>query len=125
MKIIEKQCKVCPVGCNLKIYLINKGHIVEGNRCPRGKDFAIKEIESPSRIIISKVKLHNGQMGHLPVKSNAIIGSNLVDAVMEIIKNTEATAPIVKDQIIIENILNTGINIIASRKVNGLKKQAD
>lgn len=125
MNILEKQCKVCPVGCKLTIYMSNEDYIVEGNRCPRGRDFAIKDMESPSRVITSKVKLHNSQMGHLPVKSDGIIPSNLISLAMDLIQVAEANAPIEKNQIIIEDILNTGVNIIASRKVNGLKKQAD
>jgi CxxC motif-containing protein len=121
MNIIEKKCKVCPVGCNLKIIQNNTNpstYTVEGNSCNRGKEFGIKEVLEPSRVLTSRVLLKNGPMSRLPVKTNGVISENLVDKCMEIIKITEISAPVEKGQIIIENILDTGVDVIAARKVN-------
>jgi len=122
MNIINKKCKVCPIGCELKI--IQDGHVlsysIEGNKCNRGKEYGLKEVLEPSRVITSRVLLKNGPMGRLPVKSNDIIPEYLVEDCMDIIKITEVEAPVEKGQIIIENILNTGVDIIAARKVNSL-----
>lgn len=120
MKIINKKCKVCPIGCQLKISIDYEEISVEGNKCNRGKEYAINEILHPSRILTSRVLLRNGPMSRLPVKTNGIIPSALVDDCMELIKITEVSAPVNKGDIIIENILNTGVNLIAARKVNRL-----
>ncbi|WP_353092811.1 DUF1667 domain-containing protein [Tissierella praeacuta] len=123
MNIIEKKCRVCAVGCNLKIIKddsLTQQYSVEGNRCNRGKEYGIKEILEPSRIITSRVLLKSGPMSRLPVKTNGVIPENLVDECMEIIKITEVSAPIEKGDIIIKNILDTGIDVIAARKVNRL-----
>ena len=120
--IIEKKCLVCPIECNLKIIKnedINN-YTIEGNKCNRGKDFAIKELTEPSRIITSRVLLKNGPMSRLPVKSKGIIPEALIEECMEIIKTTEVIAPVYKDQVIIPNILGTGIDIVAARRVNKL-----
>lgn len=120
MNIIEKQCAVCPIGCNLKIISDNNKYSVEGNRCNRGQDYGIKEISEPSRILTSRVLLKNGPMSRLPVKTTDIIPESLVDQCMEIIKTTEISAPVEKGHIIIKNILNTGVDVVAARKVNSL-----
>lgn len=120
---MEKKCKVCPVGCDLKITennLSEKGYIVEGNKCNRGSEYAIKEILEPSRILTSRVILKNGPMGRVPVKTNGVIPSTLADEAMKIIRNTVAFAPLKKGDIIIENILDTGVDVVAARKVNKL-----
>jgi len=123
MDIIEKKCKVCAVGCNLKIIkneATNSHYSVEGNRCNRGKEYGIKEILEPSRVLTSRVLLKNGPMSRLPVKTDGVIPETLVEECMDIIKITEVSAPIEKGHIIIENILGTGVNVIAARKVNSL-----
>lgn len=123
MNIIEKKCKVCPVGCNLKIIkdtTLDSEYSVEGNRCNRGKEYGVNEILEPSRVLTSRVLLNNGPMGRLPVKTNGVIPENLVDECMEIIKVTEVSAPVEKGDIIIENILGTGVDVVAARRVNRL-----
>ncbi len=64
--------------------------------------------------------LKDGPMGRIPVKTSGIIPSDLVDRAMEIIKNTTVSAPVKKGDIIIKNLLNTGVDVIAARKVNKL-----
>ncbi|MCK9443232.1 MAG: DUF1667 domain-containing protein [Tissierellaceae bacterium] len=116
---LEKRCLVCPVGCILKIEKDgDSDYLIRGNKCGRGKDFAIKEMKEPSRVLTSRVILKNGPMSRLPVKTSDIIPQYLVDKCMEIIRTTEVTAPVKMGQIIIENILNTNINVVAARKVN-------
>lgn len=124
MGIINKKCKVCPVGCDLTIIQDESqesSYTVEGNKCGRGKNYGMKEILEPSRVLTSRVLLKNGPMNRLPVKTNGIIPEHLVDQCMEIIKVTTVSAPVNKDDIIIENILDTGIDLVAARKVNGLQ----
>lgn len=120
MDIINKKCKVCPMECELKITKddTQSSYSVEGNRCNRGKEYGIKEALEPSRILTSRVLLKGGPMSRLPVKTNGIIPEYLVDKCMEIIKVTEVSAPVEKGHIIIENILDTGVDVVASRKVN-------
>lgn len=112
------QCKVCNLSCNLQIEKIDKQYKVTGNRCNRGKEFGLKEIEEPDRIITGRALLKNGPMSRVPVKSTDLIPSEKVDEVMEIIKNTVVYAPVNKGEIVIKNILNTGVDIVTQRKVN-------
>lgn len=120
---MKKKCKVCPVSCDLEIIEDKSSkdkYMVKGNKCGRGSEYAIKEILEPSRAITSRVLLENGPMGRVAVKTDGIIPSQFVDEAMELIKNTTAYTPLKKGDIIIENILDTGVNLIAARKVNKL-----
>lgn len=120
MSIINKKCMVCPLGCQLKIIKdesLEFPYSVEGNKCNRGKEYALKEVLEPSRVITSRVLLKNGPMGRLPVKTSGVIPEKLIDECMEIIKSTEVSAPIENGDIIIKNILNTGVDVVAARKV--------
>ncbi len=59
-------------------------------------------------------------MSRLPVKTNDIIPHELVDQCMEIIKETRISAPVNKGDIVIRNILELGVDVVAARKVNSL-----
>lgn len=117
MKKKELTCKVCNISCKLLISKDNENYEVEGNRCNRGLEFGLKEITEPSRILTGRVILKNGSMGRLPVKTSDVVPSHLIDSIMDIIKSTEVSPPINKGDIIIENILNAGVNVISQRKV--------
>ena len=119
MDKVVKKCKVCPIGCELIISEDKSnpsGYIVEGNSCNRGKDFGILEITQPSRILTGRVLLKNGAMSRLPVKTTGVIPKARVSECMKILNSTEVTAPIKRGQLIIENILGLGVDVIAARK---------
>lgn len=123
MNNINIKCKVCPIACEL---IVSKNKInpskskIEGNKCNRGKEYALKEIMEPSRVLTSRVLLENGPMSRLPVKTNGVIPSHLVDQSMDLIREIKVSAPVIKGDIIIKDLLNTGVDLIAARKVNRL-----
>ncbi len=119
MNKIIKKCKVCPIGCEL-IITENKsapsGYSVEGNSCNRGRDFGIKEVTEPSRILTGRVLLENGHMSRLPVKTTGVVPKDKVEECLEIFNSTEVTAPIKRGEVIIKNILGLGVDVVAARK---------
>lgn len=128
MDRIITRCKVCPIKCELIITenrLDPSGYTVEGNSCGRGREFAIQEMNKKSRVITGKVLLRNGIMGHLPVKTTGLVPNNRVEDVLNIINSTCITAPVNKGDIIIENVLGLGIDVIAARKVKEAKNTTD
>lgn len=119
MDKIIKTCKVCPVACTLSITKDSSnpsGYNIEGNDCNRGKDFAIKEMTEPSRILTGRVLLKNGAMGRLPVKTTAVVPGDKIEACLEIFNSTEAVSPIKRGAVIIQDILGLGVDVVAARK---------
>ena len=119
MNKIIKKCKVCPIGCELIITenkSVPSGYTVEGNSCNRGENFGIKEVTEPSRILTGRVLLKNGAMSRLPVKTTGVVPKDKVDECMRIFNTTEVSAPIKHGDIIINNILGLGIDVVAARK---------
>lgn len=108
-------CISCPNGCNLLIDTNTNN--VTGNSCNIGVKYALNEINNPVRTITSTVKIKNAMYEVLPVKTKDPISKNLIFNVMEILNNTIVYAPIKVGEIIIENILDTGINIVATRSL--------
>jgi len=113
-------CTVCPMSCEVKLTIdeaTNEVIKVEGNKCPRGKKYALKEFTAPERTLTSTVKIINGVHPLLPVRTDKPIPKGQLFAVMELTKEFQATAPVQVGDVLIENILNTGANLIASRNI--------
>lgn len=115
----KTKCKACPIGCELTIVKDETDpskYIVTGNKCNSGREFGLKEVTEPSRIINGRVLLKNGVINRLPVKTTGIVPHDKIDECMKIINSTEVTAPIKKGDIVIENILDLGVDVVAARK---------
>ncbi|MBS4534450.1 DUF1667 domain-containing protein [Clostridium sp. D2Q-14] len=91
------------------------GYKISGNKCKRGFNYGIKEMTNPTRVITSTVKIKYGLLPRLPIKSDGEVPKGKIPRCMEIINQVTIQTPIYIGDIIIPNILDTGINIIASR----------
>lgn len=112
----ELICISCPLGCNLTVDIENK--IVTGNTCKRGEVYGINEVINPIRVITSTVKVIGGTLPVLPVKTNGAISKGLNFEAMKIINDITVFAPIKLGDIIIKNILNTGVDVISTRSMD-------
>lgn len=111
-------CIVCPKGCHMKVSQDDEGKwSVEGNACKRGEVYGIKEMTAPTRVLTSTVKILNGPLKRLPVKTKEAIPKELLFEVMEELNQVVVTAPIHMGEVVIENILNTGVDVVASRSM--------
>lgn len=108
-------CINCPIGCNLKVE-IDKDIKIYNNRCKRGEIYAKNEIISPKRILTTSVKLV-GEDRWISVKSKEPIPKEDIFKAMSILKNIEVKSPIHIGDIIKKNILNTGVDIVATKDI--------
>jgi CxxC motif-containing protein len=91
---------------------------VKGNKCKEGIEYARQEVFSPERILTSTVKTGNPEAPLLPVRSDKPLPKEKLEESMEVIAKHTVSYPIQLGEVIISNILNTGINIIASRSMS-------
>ena len=106
----ELVCIVCPVGCTLEVEQMENSVLsVEGNGCPKGEAYAIKESTSPERVVTTTIRCDNG--GILPVKTDKPIPKDKVMNCMQIINQSVAYLPISAGDVIIENVF--GANVVA------------
>ncbi len=106
-------CIACPIGCSLTVTKDDKQVIVNGNSCQKGEVFGIQEMIDPKRMLTTTILTDLGQL--LPVISTSTISKKLLLDAIEILKTKCVKTPIKQGDIIIENILNTGVNMIASK----------
>lgn len=114
---MEKEliCICCPKGCHLKVDAENKS--VQGNGCNRGIEYGINEVTNPVRVITSTVKVENGELPVVPVKTNNPIPKGLNFKCMEEINKVTIKAPVKIGDVVIKDVLGTGVDIVATRNV--------
>ena len=120
-KVHTITCIGCPVGCELTVTVHEDMNItVEGNECGVGEKYGPKEVTNPVRMITSSVYVEGGKERVVPVKTRTEIPKPLKIEVAKQLKNVVVMAPIKINDIIIENVLNTGVDIIATGNVDAV-----
>jgi len=114
-------CIVCPIGCKMLVKTDGKKlETIEGYRCKRGIDYARSETLDPRRMLTTSILVNNGEWPLVSVKSSKPIPKNKVFPVLKEIKKKKINAPVKTGQIIIKNIADTGIDILATKSVNSV-----
>ncbi|AEX85728.1 uncharacterized protein with conserved CXXC pairs [Marinitoga piezophila KA3] len=112
-------CVRCPIGCKVHVEYTQNMEIINisGNRCPRGKEYAIQEIKDPHRILVTSIKVKNGKYPLASVKTTEAIPLRLFEEAMKEINKIEVEAPVKRGDIVIEGFMNTSANLIITRTV--------
>lgn len=109
MKKKNFYCTVCPRSCILNAVEIKGVVTVSGNKCPRGKAYAEKELLGPERNV-STLFIYKGEP--IPVKTTKPIPVAQIISVVKAINALEIERRPYFHQVICKNILNTGADII-------------
>lgn len=108
-------CICCPFGCDVTISYQASEYFVIGNKCPRGKKYAIEELTAPKRIITTTVKISGGLYPLIPVKTEQPVPKGKIFNIMRILANVTVKPPIKVGDVIVENVADTGVNIVATK----------
>ena len=107
-------CIVCPRGCQMKVTLDDAGvpTSVEGNFCKRGVAYANDECTNPRRTVTSTVRCKSGQV--VSVKTDRTVPKGKMFEVMAQINKVVADDGVKIGDVIIENVCDTGANVVAT-----------
>lgn len=118
---MEKQitCIGCPLGCAVTITM-EQGEItsVTGYTCSRGEKYARQKVTHPTRIVTSIVKVNEGDIQMVSVKTESDIPKNKIFDCMEAIREIVVTAPVKIGDIIVPDVCGTGVNVIATKNID-------
>jgi CxxC motif-containing protein len=118
----EMICIGCPLGCSISVDYIKKTlQNINGNRCQVGLKYAEKEIFNPERTLTTTVKVRNGHLPLVSVRTSKPISKNRIFDAMTLLAKVEVEAPIRIGEKIIENLFNTNVSIVATKNI--MKKQ--
>ncbi|NMM65415.1 DUF1667 domain-containing protein [Clostridium sp. P21] len=117
MNIRDLVCIGCPMGCQLQVKLEGDKVIeVSGNTCKKGAEYGEKECTNPTRIVTSSVYVKDGNVDVVPVKTESDIPKGKIFDCVKALKGV-VKAPINIGDVVVTNIADTGVNIIATKKV--------
>ncbi|RJR22315.1 MAG: DUF1667 domain-containing protein [Desulfobacteraceae bacterium] len=112
----EMICITCPMGCRLKT--TQEGSVllnVDGHGCKRGPRFAKEELTDPRRMVATTVRVRGSVHPLAPVYTAKPFPKPRIFDLLREVRGLEIEAPVVMNQVVLENALGEGINLIASR----------
>lgn len=112
----ELICIVCPKGCHLKVDESNN-YAVTGNSCERGVEYGKNELINPVRVLTSTVKIEGAIHKRCPVKTSDHIPKGKMFEVAKALDSVIIKSPVMVGDIIIENVAETGVNIISTKSM--------
>lgn len=107
-------CIVCPNGCSLHAVSQDGVVTVTGNKCPKGQEYAEAELTNPMRTLTTSVATEFSLQPVLPVRTDGAIPKGELMNAMKFINSIKAKAPVRCGDIICENLMGFGVNLIAT-----------
>lgn len=124
IETLQFNCTTCPSECLLTVEVERDadGHVVEvrsvtGNSCQRGDKFAHQELTCPVRVLTTTVTVSGDDEALLPVRTAEAIPLELHAQAMALIRGLVVNAPIRMGDVVLENLLDTNINLVASMDI--------
>ena len=125
IETLQFNCTTCPFECLLTVEVERDadGAVVEmrsvaGNSCPRGDKFAHQELTCPMRVLTPTVAVSGGDEALLPVRTAEAIPLALHAQAMDLIRGLVVDAPVRMGDVVLGNLLNTKIDLIASMDID-------
>ena len=111
-------CINCPVGCRMTVSLSDEGEFlsVTGNTCPRGAAYARQECILPQRMLTAVIPVA-GRETPLPVKTSRPVPKSMIFLIMKELGRLSILPPVSIGQVVLPDVLDTGADIIATRKL--------
>ncbi len=110
-------CINCPVGCRMTVNVEN-GQVVSvtGNSCKRGVTYATQESVAPMRMVTAVVPVADRRTP-VSVKTKSPVPKGAIRDCMTAIMAQRLKPPIRLGDVLIENVCDTGVDVIATKTV--------
>ena len=111
-------CILCPMGCSLEIEAEQTDccfevSSVKGNSCNRGIEYAKKELTAPTRTLTTTIAVTGSSIKLVPVKTAEEIPKDMLLTAMEVIRRAKCSAPVKCGDVLIFDLLGTGVRVVA------------
>jgi len=116
-------CTLCPMGCRINVE-IKDGDVIkiEDAGCNLGRDYSIQEVKNPVRDFFTTVRVEGGRIPVLSVRSTGPAPKNMLMACALELAKIVVPAPVRLGDTLIRNILNLGIDVVATKDIRRLPK---
>ncbi len=107
------------MGCQITVELEGTEILsVTGNTCAIGDRYARNEVIHPERTVTSTVVVEGGEKPRVSVKTSGNIPKDKIFACMKEIDEVRVKAPVRIGDVIIADVLGTGVNVVATKNVD-------
>ena len=108
---------VCPRSCRMTITSDGDELVVTGNTCKRGKEFAVSEMTDPRRPVCTTVRTAVPSVPVLPVRVSGPIPKNRIFDLMHEVNRITVSKRLGREEVVVPNILNLGVDLIATSNI--------
>lgn len=106
-------CIMCPNGCEINYDL-------KGGMCGKGPEYVKNEILNPKRTLTSSVKVLGGVLPLVSVKTTGSLPKEKLTDAMEQLARLNIEAPVTLGQVICEDFMEAGVDLVATKAVKGI-----
>jgi len=111
-------CIICPRGCKIDVNMKDgETKSIVGYSCKRGETYAHTECTAPTRTLTTTMHVTGGSLPIIPVRSQTPVPKGMMFDFMKAINSVGVEAPVNIGDVVLENVLGMGINIIATRNM--------
>lgn len=111
-------CVLCPAGCELEVRRDDSTEVeVSGNQCDKGIPFAVEEILHPKRNLATSVPVRGTSSKMVSVRLSGPVPREMIFPILAEIARLRPEAPVNRGQVLIADVLGTGVDVIATRAV--------
>ncbi|HZU87550.1 MAG TPA: DUF1667 domain-containing protein [Anaerolineaceae bacterium] len=108
-------CITCPKGCALEVTRDGETIVEIKPGCKRGHEYAQRELKDPRRMVATTVKIRHAAHPLLPVYTSAPFPKGKIMELQAYLRQLEIDTPVKMGAVVVENVLDSGVNILASR----------
>ena len=112
-------CYLCSKGCQIRA--VDSEHLI-GADCKKGEAFAIEEITAPKRVLTTTVKTIFKEIPVVSVKTDGAIPKSDLFKAMDYINKILVTDYKSAGDVIIKDLLGTGVNVVTTTNMWRSKK---
>lgn len=111
-------CVVCPISCAVLVEFEGNGIIrTDHNQCKLALDYVADELFDPRRTLTTSLPVDGGTGPLVSVKTGRGIPKDRVLEAMQSISGLHVSAPVKIGDVIVADLLGTGIDLVATRNV--------
>lgn len=117
-------CIGCPLGCRLAVeHHGDMAWATTGYLCKKGKSYGVQEATDPRRMVTTTVAIEGAMWSRLPVRTVGEVPKERVAEVCLALHRLVAQAPVEMGDVIMADVLGTGVDVVASRGLALTKAQ--
>lgn len=110
-------CLLCPLGCELEVETAGGRLEVRGHQCDKGLDFASEEVLRPKRNLAASIPVAGTDGRTTAVRLSGRVPREMIFPVLAEIAKLRPATPVRRGDVLIRDVLGTGVDVIATRTV--------